>query len=105
MKTLLVFLIGGAISWLFRVAFIALAPHGHVPAGLVRPLKNAAPAAFAALVTIAVSDAARGGGSGDLAGWPVIAATAITAAVALRSRNTLATLIVGAAAITGFAAW
>jgi branched-subunit amino acid transport protein len=100
---LLVFVIGGAVSWLFRVAFIAVAPHGQVPPTLVRALRHAAPAAFAAIVGVAVSDMARG--SGELAGWPVVAATIVTLVVALRTRHVLLTLVAGAAAATVFGAW
>jgi branched-subunit amino acid transport protein len=98
MRTLLVFLIGGAVSWLFRVAFIAVAPNGQVPPVVVRALRNAAPATFAAIIAVTVSNTARG--SGQLAGWPVVAAAAITLVVALRTRHVLLTLVVGALAAT-----
>ena len=100
MRTLFVFLIGGVVSWLFRVGFIAVAPHGNVPPALVRALRHAAPAAFAALVGVTVSDTARG--KGHLAGWPVVAATLVTLVVAVRSRNVLLTLVAGAVAATAF---
>jgi branched-subunit amino acid transport protein len=102
MRTLLVFVIGGAVTWLFRVAFIAVAPHGQVPPSLVRALRHAAPAAFAAIVGVSVSDTAR---SGALAGWPVVAATAVTLVVAMRTRHVLLTLVVGTVAATAFTAW
>jgi branched-subunit amino acid transport protein len=91
---------GGLATWLLRIAFIALAPSGHPPALVARALRHAAPAAFAALVAVGVSDAATG--SGPLAGWPVLAATAVTAAVARRSRNVPLTLLCGVVAITAF---
>ena len=103
MRTLLVFVIGGAVTWLFLVAFIAVAPHGQVPPSLVRALRHAAPAAFAAIVGVSVSDTARG--SGALAGWPVVAATAVTLVVAMRTRHVLLTLVVGTVAATAFTAW
>lgn len=103
MTTVLVFVIGGVVSWLFRVAFIALAPQGHVPPALSRGLKHAAPAAFAALVALAVTHAARG--ADGFAGWPVLAAAGVTLAVALRSRHVLLTLVAGAVAATVFSAW
>lgn len=102
MRTLFVFVIGGTVSWLFRVAFIAVAPHGHVPPKLIRTLRHAAPAAFAALIGVTVSDTARA--PGDLAGWPVVAATVLTLVVALRTRHVLLTFVAGIVAATAFSA-
>jgi branched-subunit amino acid transport protein len=102
MKTLLTFAIGGVASWFLRVGFIALAPNGHPPAAVARGLRYAAPAAFAALVGVSVSDATTG--SGDVSGWPVLAATAVTLLVAWRTQHVALTLVAAAAAITLFTA-
>lgn len=98
MRTVAILAAGGLVSWLLRVAFIALAPAGDPPAAVARGLRHAAPAAFAALIAVSVSDAARS--SGDLRGWPVLAATAVTALVARRTRRVALTLLAGVLAIT-----
>ena len=98
MRFVLVFLAGGFVSWLLRVAFIALVPSGHPPAVIVRLLRYAAPAAFASLVAASVHTASTG--AGPLAGWPVVVATAITLFVAWRWRHVLLTLAAGAVAVT-----
>jgi hypothetical protein len=45
---------------------------------------------------------ASASGSGALAGWPVVAATAVTLLVGMVSRRPLLTIAAGAAAITLF---
>lgn len=102
MRTLVVLAAGGLASWMLRVAFIVFAPSGWMPRSLDGLLRYAAPAAFAALVAAAVSSTATG--SGPLAGWPVVAATATTLLVARRSPHPVLTLVAGAAAATAFAA-
>ena len=101
MRTLLVFVAGGFASWLLRVAFIALAPSGQPPPPVARLLRYAAPAAFASLIAASVSGIATG--DGRLAGWPVLAATAVTLVVAWRTGRVLLTFAVGVAAATVFA--
>ena len=100
MRTLLILLAGGFVTWVFRVAFIALVPSGHPPAAVSKALRHAAPAAFAALLAVSVSDAATS--SGELHGWPVLAATAVTALVARKSRNVPLVLLTGVLAVTAF---
>jgi branched-subunit amino acid transport protein len=87
---------------LLRVSFIGVAPARRLPETLNRVLQHAVPAAFAALVTAAVSSTATG--VGPLAGWPVVAATVTTLLAAHRSPHPVLTLMVGAATATVFAA-
>lgn len=103
MRTLLAFVLGGAVSWMLRVAPIAMTSvtRGRLPLG--RGLRYAAPSAFAALVALNVSQLSKG--STDLAGWPAVVATAVTLAVALRTRHVLATLLTGALAATLVTVW
>ena len=100
MRTLIAFVIGGAATWMLRIAFITLVPHTHIPPALTRSLRHAAPAAFGALVAVSVHGAATG--NSQIAGWPVVAATAITLVVALRTRHLLFTLATGSVSVTLF---
>jgi len=100
MRTLIAFVIGGAATWVLRIAFITLVPHSRIPSALTRSLRHAAPAAFGALVAVSVHGAATG--DSQIAGWPVVAATAVTLVVALRTRHLLFTLATGSAAVTVF---
>ena len=98
MRTVAILAAGGFVTWLLRVAFIALAPAGHPPRLVSRGLRYAAPAAFAALVAVSVSDTANS--PGPLSGWTVLAATAFTGLVAWRTRNVPLTLLAGVVAVT-----
>lgn len=102
MRTLSVFAAGGLVSWLMRVAFIALIPVGRIPKNLTGVLQHASPAAFAALAAAAVSSTEAG--PGPLSGWPVVAATLTTLVVARRAPHSVLILVVGATTATLFAA-
>jgi branched-subunit amino acid transport protein len=103
MRTLIAFAVGGAVTWVLRVAPIAMTSVTGGRLHLGRSLRHAAPSAFAALVALNVSQLSKG--TTDLAGWPAIAATAVTLAVAMRTRHVLVTLLTGAAAATLVTVW
>lgn len=103
MKTLIAFVLGGAVTWVLRAAPVAMASTTRSHASLGHRLRYAAPSAFAALVALNVSQLSKG--STELAGWPAIAATAVTLVVALRTRHVLLTLVTGAAGATLVTLW
>jgi branched-subunit amino acid transport protein len=85
----------GAVSWLFRVAAIALLPAARLPAVVRRLLDHAVPAALAAMVGAGI---AGGAALPDLASrLPVLLGAAATAALAWRGRGIVLPVMVGLA--------
>jgi branched-subunit amino acid transport protein len=85
----------GVVSWLFRVAAIALLPAARLPAVVRRLLDHAVPAALAAMVGAGI---AGGAALPDLASrLPVLLGAAATAALAWRGRGIVLPVVVGLA--------
>ena len=94
MNAALVLLLAAAVTWLLRVSFITLVPAARLPARVHAALDDVAPAVMAALV---VTHLAHGEGiSGFVAAD--VAAAAIAAGVAWRTRHLAATVLTGVVA-------
>ena len=85
----------GAVSWLFRVAPIALLPAARLPAWARRLLDHAAPAAIAAMVGAGI---AGGSALSDLGPRvPVLLGALVAAAVAWWRRGLVLPVVTGLA--------
>jgi branched-subunit amino acid transport protein len=80
-------------TWILRVALVAIVPAAHLPARVHAALDDVAPAVLAALV---ISSLAHGRGVAALEPAD-LAATAVAAAVAWRTRRLGLTVLVGIA--------
>lgn len=94
----LTFAAAAAVSWMMRVGFILGVPAGNLPEWMRRSLDHAASAAMAAL--LATSLAHSSGGVTSI-GWPAMAATVISGAVAWRTRRLGLTVVVAVAVLFG----
>ncbi|MGH8826033.1 MAG: AzlD domain-containing protein [Jiangellaceae bacterium] len=96
--TTLTFAAAAVVSWLIRVSFILGVPAGHLPAWVQRSFDHAASAAMAAL--LATSLVHSSGGVTSI-GWPAVAATVISGAVAWRTRRLGLTIAVAVTVLFG----
>lgn len=97
MIALLSMLVLGAISWVFRIAFITLLPADRLPARLHNHLEYLAPAVLAAIVAVELIALVRHAEPLDAA--VLLAAGATIAVVAYRTRNISIACILGVAAV------
>jgi branched-subunit amino acid transport protein len=92
--TTLTFAAAAVVSWMIRVGFILGVPAGRLPEWVQRALDHAASAAMAAL--LATSLVHSSGGVTSI-GWPAVAATVVSGAVAWRTRRLGLTIVVAVA--------
>jgi branched-subunit amino acid transport protein len=91
----------GAVSWVFRVAPIALLPATRLPASARRLLDHAAPAAIAAMVGAGI---AGGAALSDLGPrLPVLLGAAVAALVAWKRRGLVLPVVAGLAVAVALA--
>jgi branched-subunit amino acid transport protein len=97
-----VLLAAGAVSWVFRVAPIALLPAARLPASARRLLDHAAPAAIAAMVGAGI---AGGSALSDLGlRVPVLLGAVVAAMIAWRRRGLVLPVVAGLAVAVALAA-
>lgn len=92
MKVLAVFVLCGLVSWLLRIALIAILPARRLPDSLVAALDYVAPAVLAAVVAAELTDSI-GANPGDAV--KVLLAATVIGLVAWRTRNLAATSVTG----------
>jgi branched-subunit amino acid transport protein len=97
MTALLSMLVLGAISWLFRIAFITLLPANRLPPHLQTALDHLAPAVLASIVAVELVDLIRGAPPVDAVA--LVAAGAVIAMVAYRTHNLSIACALGIAAV------
>ncbi|TCM48143.1 AzlD domain-containing protein [Kribbella sp. VKM Ac-2568] len=85
MTALLSMLILGAVSWLFRIAFITLLPAERLPTRFQIALDHLAPAVLASIVAVELVTLLRG--ASPTQATALLAAAAIITAVAYHTRN------------------
>jgi len=92
--TAVVLTLSGAVSWLFRVAFITVVPVHKLPPGVRRVLEASTPAVLAAMVATSLAPHVSQGND-LLLPVPLLAATVLTALVAWRTQRLGLTVVVG----------
>lgn len=97
MIALLSMLVLGAVSWVFRIAFITLLPADRLPARLHNHLEYLAPAVLAAIVAVELIALVRH--AEPLDAVVLLAAGATIAVVAHRTRNISIACALGVAAV------
>jgi branched-subunit amino acid transport protein len=95
MSPAVILLLAAAATWALRVAFIAVIPAELLPARIRRGLDDVAPAVAAAIIATHLAD---GVGLRALPSLDLVAA-GVAGAVAWRTRNLGATVVVGVAAV------
>lgn len=90
----IVLLLAAVVTWLLRVSFIAVVPAARLPDRVHAALDDVAPAVMAAIV---VTHLVHGEGLGGIVPSD-LAAAAIAAVVAWRTRHLAATVLAGVAA-------
>jgi branched-subunit amino acid transport protein len=96
MTVLLLMLGAGVISWMMRLAFIALLPASKLPGGVRRLLDHGVVAIPAALV--ATSLAGQGGASALVVPSPALLALVVAGVVAWRTEHLAGTVAAGVGA-------
>jgi branched-subunit amino acid transport protein len=99
MTALLSMLVLGAVSWLFRIAFITLLPADRLPARLQKDLDYLAPAVLASIVAVELTDLVRGAPPVDA--LALLAAGAFIALVAYRTHNLSVACALGIGVVLG----
>lgn len=94
MTATLVLFLAAAVTWGLRVVFVAAVPAGRLPQRVHDALDDVAPAVMGAIV---VTHLAHGEGIGGIA-LTDLGAVAVSAVVALRTRNLAATVLSGVVA-------
>jgi branched-subunit amino acid transport protein len=97
-----VLLAAGAVSWIFRVAPIALLPAARLPASARRLLDHAAPAAIAAMVGAGIAGGAALSDLGPRV--PVLLGAVVAAMIAWRRRGLVLPVVAGLAVAVALAA-
>lgn len=92
MNVLALFVLCGLVSWLMRIALIAILPARHLPDPLVAALDYVAPAVLAAVVAAELTD---GIGANPADAVRVLLAVSVLGLVAWRTRNLAATSVTG----------
>lgn len=85
MTALLSMLILGAVSWVFRIAFITLLPAERLPTRFQTALDHLAPAVLASIVAVELVTLLRGASSAEASA--LLAAAAVIGVIAYRTRN------------------
>jgi branched-subunit amino acid transport protein len=99
MTALLSMLVLGAVSWLFRIAFITLLPADRLPTRLQHGLDYLAPAVLASIVAVELVDQVRGAPPADAVA--LLAAAAAIAVVAYRTHNLTIACTLGIGVVLG----
>ena len=99
MTALLSMLVLGAVSWLFRIAFITLLPADRLPARLLHGLDYLAPAVLASIVAVELTDLVRGAEPVDA--LALLATGAVIAVVAYRTHNLSIAWALGVGVVLG----
>ncbi|MEU4604505.1 AzlD domain-containing protein [Kribbella sp. NPDC023972] len=85
MTAMLSMLLLGAVSWVFRIAFVTLLPAERLPARLQTGLEYLAPAVLAAIVAVELSSLVRD--AEPLDAMVLLAAGSVIGLVAFHTRN------------------
>jgi len=98
MNDMIVLLVLAAATWLLRIGLLVLVPASRLPTGVRASLEHLAPAVLAAILVVDLSGSLRVAGS--WLDWILtLAAAALIAAVASRSRSLATPAIVALAAV------
>jgi branched-subunit amino acid transport protein len=97
MTALLSMLVLGAVSWLFRIAFITLLPADRLPPRLHNGLDYLAPAVLASIVAVELVDLIHDAPPADA--LALLAAAAVIAVIAHRTHNLTLACTLGIAAV------